>query len=100
MDETKLVTIVTDCARDIADQEGIELVAEPDAETALFGAKGLFDSVGLVSLVVAVEQTIEDELDVSISLVDERAMAQESSPFRTVASLAAYAAKLVAEQSA
>jgi hypothetical protein len=43
-----------------------------------------------VSLIVAIEQAVEDELAVSVVLADEKAMSQRSSPFRTVGSLAAY----------
>jgi D-alanine--poly(phosphoribitol) ligase subunit 2 len=64
-------------------------------ETPLFGRDGILDSVGLVSLVVAVEQAIEDECGVSVSLADEQAMSQRQSPYRTVRSLADYASRLV-----
>jgi acyl carrier protein len=65
-------------------------------ETRLFGRGGLFDSLGLVTFVVAVEQAIEDQLGLSVSLADERAMSQTKSPYRSVASLAEYA-RLVIE---
>ncbi len=67
----------------------------PDSHTPLFGESGVLDSVGLVSLVVAVEQAIEDEQGVQVSLADERALSQQNSPYRTVGSLASYAVSLV-----
>jgi acyl carrier protein len=66
--------------------------AEVDRDTELFGEGGLLDSVGLVSLVVAVEQKLEDELGLQVGLADERALSQRSSPYRTISTLAAYAA--------
>jgi len=60
-------------------------------DTPLFGRSGVLDSVGLVSLVVAVEQAIEDKFGVSVSLADEKALSQQRSPYRTVRSLAEYA---------
>ena len=60
------------------------------ADAPLFGNGGPLDSLGLVNLIVAVEQAIEDELSVSVVLADEKAMSQRSSPFRTVGALAAY----------
>ena len=48
----------------------------------------ILDSMGLVTLVVGVEQAIEDELGVSVSLADARALSQRNSPYRTVGSLA------------
>jgi acyl carrier protein len=66
------------------------------AETPLLGREGVVDSLGLVSVIVSVEQSLEDELGISVSLADERAFSQRTSPFRTVGSLAAYAEALVA----
>lgn len=62
-----------------------------DAETPLLGRQGVVDSLGLVSVIVSVEQALADELDLTVSLADDRAFSQRSSPFRTVGSLAAYA---------
>jgi len=58
--------------------------------TALFGHAGALDSLGRVNLIVAVEQAVEDELGASVTLADEKAMSQSTSPFRTVGTLAAY----------
>lgn len=60
-------------------------------QTVLFGKEGLFDSLGLVALIVDVEQGIADASGVSVTLGDDRAMSQSRSPFRTVGSLADYA---------
>jgi acyl carrier protein len=46
-------------------------------------------------LIVAVEQNIEDEFDITIILADERAMSQKHSPFRTVRSLVDYIETLI-----
>ena len=52
----------------------------------------------LINLVVAVEQNIEDEFDVSITLADERAMSQETSPFKTVGTLTDYIEMILEEK--
>ena len=54
--------------------------------------------IALVSLIVAVEQNIEDEFGISITLADERAMSQENSPFRSVRSLADYVETILKEK--
>lgn len=61
-------------------------------DTPLFGPSGVLDSLGLVSVVVELEQTLTDRLGRNISLMNDRAMSQTRSPFRTVRSLAEYAA--------
>jgi acyl carrier protein len=64
----------------------------------LFGKGGPLDSLGLVNLIVATEQQIEEDFGIPISLADERAMSQETSPFRTVDRLVNYIALLLKEQ--
>lgn len=63
---------------------------EQSIKTVLFGENGKLDSLGLVNLIVAIEQNIEDEFEQSIIIADERAMSQKRSPFRTIDSLADY----------
>lgn len=71
---------------------------EPLGEgTGLFGKRGLLDSIGLVSLLIAVEQAVEDAFNVSITIVSEKAMSQERSPFRTIGSLVDWVDGLVRE---
>lgn len=67
------------------------------ADTVLMGEGGALDSLGLVRLVMAVEQKIEDTFGVPVSLTDEKAMSQRNSPFRSVGALTEYAASLLAE---
>lgn len=69
----------------------------PSVEEPLFGDQGKLDSLGLVNLVALTEQRIEDELGVSISLADERALSETDSPFRTVASFSRYVSMLLEE---
>ena len=72
---------------------------DQSADTVLFGKNGKLDSLGLINLIVAVEQNIEDEFDISLTLADERAMSQRHSPFRTVGSLVDYISMLFEEES-
>ena len=71
---------------------------EKSNNTALFGSGSKLDSLDLINLVVAVEQNIEDEFDVTITLADERAMSQETSPFKTVGTLTNYIEMLLKEE--
>lgn len=60
-------------------------------ETRLFGLGGVLDSLGLVSVVVELEQRLSDLEGREVSLMNDRAMSQSRSPFRTVRTLADYA---------
>jgi hypothetical protein len=62
-----------------------------NGDTPLFGPEGILDSMGLVSTVIAIEQAIEDQYNVSVALADDKALSQKNSPFRTVNTLADYA---------
>lgn len=68
---------------------------EKSPVTALMGEADGLDSLGLVNLIVAVEEEIEEEFGVTISLADEKARTQADNPLRTVGSLAAYVATLL-----
>ena len=69
-----------------------------DINTSLYGQSSSLDSLGLVNLIVVIEQNIEDEFDAIITLADERAMSQKSSPFRTIDSLVDYIELLLNEK--
>jgi hypothetical protein len=73
-----------------------QLAKSPD--TALYGSASDLDSLGLVNFVVAAEQRIEAALGKSLVLADDRALAQDPSPFRSVGALAEYVEVLLREQ--
>ncbi len=73
-------------------------VLEPAPDTVLFGRGSRLDSLGLVNLIVAVEGALADELGVDMTLADEKAMSQSSSPFRTVDTLVDYIVKRLEEE--
>ncbi len=64
-----------------------QLTVEPEA--AIFGADSPLDSLGLVALVIDIEEALADE-GAEVSLSDEKTMSQKQSPFRTVTTLAAF----------
>ena len=66
--------------------------------TRLIGHEAVLDSMGLVSMILEVEQNILDRFGVVIIIADERAMSQKRSPFRSVETLTDYVYELVKEQ--
>ncbi|MBN2106730.1 MAG: hypothetical protein JW832_04830 [Deltaproteobacteria bacterium] len=70
-----------------------------EKSTLLFGREGVLDSLTLVNLIVAAEQKVQETLNISITLADDRAMSQKNSPFKSVESLANYIVMLVKEKS-
>lgn len=62
---------------------------------ALYGTTGVFDSMQLVSFLAAVEEGLDDELGIEISLTSEKAVSQTISPFSSVSCLMDF---IIAEQ--
>ena len=71
---------------------------EKSLDTELFGRSGHLDSLGLVGLIVAVEETVLSEFDRGVTLADEKAMSRKSSPFRSIGSLVDYIGELFEEK--
>jgi acyl carrier protein len=71
---------------------------EKSINSAIFGKQARIDSLALVNLIVAVEAEIADEFDVNLTLADERAMSQNTSPFLTIGTLVDYIFLLLKEQ--
>lgn len=67
-------------------------------DVALIGIDARLDSLGLVNLIVLVEEKVQQGFGVGITLVDERAMSQSKSPFRTLGSLAEFVEEQLNEQ--
>lgn len=63
---------------------------ELSEQTRLLGTSSVLDSMGLVTLVVDVEQQLEEQFDVVLILADERAMSQTRSPFVSVGAFVDY----------
>lgn len=94
----KIVLSIYDSIDSLNAQNLDEQPIAKSENTVLFGSNSNLDSLGLINLIVTVEQNIEDELDTTITLADERAMSQETSPFRTVGTLTDYIEILLKEE--
>jgi acyl carrier protein len=92
--EDKIVEIILDAMRqlNLAREESQQVEVSPDAE--IFPAGGRLDSLGLVALLIDIEQALA-ERGFAISLSDDRAVSQQRSPFRNVPSLVAYVSQSI-----
>jgi D-alanine--poly(phosphoribitol) ligase subunit 2 len=93
----KVVKLIVAQANELNEQMANKIPIEQGINAHLYGNQATLDSVGLVTLIVAVEQAIEDEFDATITLADEKAMSQKNSPFRTIGTLADYIVSLLNE---
>jgi acyl carrier protein len=87
--------IVLSVVKDIGEEQGSEALQSPEVTTMLFGRN--LDSLGIVLLVTELEDEISDVFGLQISLADERAMSQKTSPFRSVKTLVNYVETIITE---
>ena len=66
-------------------------------DTVLLGKDSNIDSITLVNLIVTIEESLEDNLNLSVTLADEKAWSQKNSPFLTIQTLLDYIALLIKE---
>lgn len=85
--------VVASYSRALA-EAGSESAALPSISTPLFGSDAELDSMGLVALVLDVEEQLGDQLGIDITLMDEKALSRRRSPFRTIESLTEYVLEL------
>ena len=91
----RILACIYDAIDDVNDRQPDDGKLDKSPETRLFGRHSKLDSLGLVNLIVAVEENLRDELGVSFTLADERAMSQQRSPFISVRALADYIERLM-----
>jgi acyl carrier protein len=87
LERQKAVEVVVACLKDAVEQSGGEAAAVGE-ETPIVGPGAVIDSIGVVSLIVDIEQKLEADFQVSVTLASDRAMSQKSSPFRNAGVLA------------
>lgn len=97
MTKEQIYKIVVETFKNVINDNEKKLSSEPDNNILLMGQDSLFDSVDLVTFIVSLEQSIEDEYNLEITLADERAMSQKISPFKTIGTVCDYIEKLVKE---
>ena len=91
----KIKNIVLESIEEIFKEKNPADALPHGEEIKIFGDGGVLDSIGLVSLIVVVEERIENEFGVDVMLSNEKALSQKRSPFLTDKTLASYVEGLV-----
>ena len=98
IDKTMIEQLVVSAARNAYQESKLPFPDGDVRDIRLYGGEGALDSLALVSLIVDVEQLLEDEFGLSLVLADERAMSTRRSPFRSVGTFCDYVSVLAHEQ--
>ena len=96
MDKDTALAVVVGCLREALEQFG-GAATEPNEETVIVGPAAVLDSIGVVSLIVDIEQKLEMDHGISVTLASEKAMSQRNSPFRNAGVLAEHVCTTVTE---
>ena len=93
--EEKVLDIVVEALKDAWGEYDIN--DTPTADSEIFGGQSVLDSTALVSMILDLEERLEEELGMTVSLMDEKAVSQENSPFQSVATMVAFIKTIVEE---
>ncbi len=91
----ELCELVLKCLEDVLTERQGHPGPALGPTTRLVGAESVLDSLGLVTLIVDVEDRLRSDHGVLVTLADDRAMSRTRSPFRTVQSLAEYTSSIL-----
>lgn len=95
IDNGRIVQILFNAIDELNQQLPKEQHLKKSTDTALLGQ---LDSLGLINLIVATEQGVEENFGTSITLADERTLAQENSPLKNIGTFADHVALLLGEK--
>ena len=93
----KIKKIIFEVFDEFNETFGSEKILEKNLQEKLFGENGKLDSLGIVNLIVMLEEAIEDRFQISITIANERAMLEKNSPFLSAESLLLYITQLLEE---
>jgi D-alanine--poly(phosphoribitol) ligase subunit 2 len=84
--EKIIYSVIDELNEDLGDQNKLE----KSKSTILLGKGAQIDSLGFVNLVASIEDHIEEETGLVLTLVNENSISVEPSPFRTIETLVEY----------
>lgn len=91
----KIREIIFESIEEINSQLAKDKQIQKSDDAVLYGQKSVLDSLGLVNLIVDIEQRFQDKTGISINLADEKALSQKNSPYLTVKSLSDYITRIL-----
>ena len=86
----KVLQTILQAVDELNQQLPPEQQLDRDRETVLFGREGKLDSLGLVNLVIATEEYLEEAFCMPINISQEETLFQKDSPLETIQSFADY----------
>ncbi|WP_245984065.1 hypothetical protein [Streptomyces tateyamensis] len=82
--DDRLLGVIGNVIAEINERRDEKIPTDDLLNVSLYGDAGVFDSMHLVNFLTLVEEAIEDEYDLEISLTSEKAVSRRISPFSRV----------------
>ncbi|MFF2079068.1 hypothetical protein ACFVXG_30490 [Kitasatospora sp. NPDC058162] len=95
--QDRLLDIILGVIGELNERREEKIPTDEPLELSFYGNSAVFDSMQLVNFLARVEEAIEDEFDVEISLTSEKAVSQRISPFSSTRRLIEFAGGELAE---
>lgn len=89
--QERLLKIILGVISELNERRDEKIVTDNLMDVSFYGNSAVFDSMQLVNFLARVEEAIEDEFDVEISLTSEKAVSQRISPFSSTRRLIEFA---------
>lgn len=97
MDRQQLVTMMTALLQATLDEQNEHGAVAATASLPLVGDNAAITSMRLVSFIADLETMLASDHGLEITLVSEKALSRQKSPFRSIDALADYVLELTAE---
>lgn len=95
--QEKIQNIIIQALKNLAQELESPELENANLQTKIYGSEGNLDSLALVSFITDIEEMVDSEFNVNITLADEKAMSSRNSPFKNVETLAQYIQNLLEE---
>lgn len=86
----RILQIIIEAIDEINTMREEKIPTENILDLSLYGNNGVFESMYLVAFLSQIEESIEDEFDVEVTLASEKAVSLRVSPFSSVRRLIAF----------
>ncbi|MFC9793959.1 hypothetical protein [Streptomyces sp. NPDC057695] len=89
--QEQLLALILGVIEELNERRDEKIPTDNPLDVSFYGNSAVFDSMQLVNFLARVEEAIEDEYDVEISLTSEKAVSQRISPFSSARRLIEFA---------
>ena len=94
MQKNDLIEMMIGLLAEALQEESSDDAGQASRDSPLLGANAILSSIGLVTFIIGVESTLEEDHEIDVTLVSEEAFSRRQSPFRTIDTLADYILEL------